>query len=83
MQLRLIFFNENFAQHDFNPYPAEHESDKPFPLLQSQASLYVSAVWQGYVLLVDQLQVLILIYLKIIMDSSRNGGLFHFRKSPG
>ena len=37
-----------------------------------QASLHICAVWPGSILLADQLQVLVLISLKMVMDSSKN-----------
>ena len=40
-------------------------------------------VWPDYILLSDHLQIIILIYLKLIMDSSKmEGGQVHFIKLP-
>ena len=57
------------------------------PPVQSQANLYIHAVWPGSILLADQFQVLILISLIMIMHSSKIGRwctfVFHLRNSAG
>ena len=45
----------------------------PLPLVQSKTSLHICAVWPSSILLADQLQGPILISLKMITDSSKNG----------
>ena len=46
---------------------------KHLPPGQSQASLHICAVWPGSVLLAGQLQILILLSTKLIINSSTNG----------
>ena len=68
----------------FNPYPAGTKTDKSLPPFYSQASLHIRAVLSGSILLADHFQVLIMISLKMIMDSYKmEGGLFHLRNSAG
>ena len=66
-----------------NPYPAGTESDQSLPLVsrsnlscthvQSQAGLHTCAVRKGSILMANHLQALVLIFLKLIMESSKNG----------
>ena len=54
----------------FIPYPVVNKW-LDFALVQNQTSLHLNAVWPGYILLADQIYILILISLKMIMDSSK------------
>ena len=72
--MRCCFF---LCLTSFNPYPAGTESYQPLPPVQSQTSLHIS----GSLLLAKQLtvEVLILMSLKMKMNSSKNGRwiIFH------
>ena len=50
---------------------ASGNSDNSLPPEYSQDSLHIHSVWPGSILLTDQLQVLILISFKMIMDSAK------------
>ena len=67
--LRLYRSNTSWM---FNPYPANTESGESLPPVWSQTSLHIRAVWPGPILLADQLQVFILISLKMTMESAKN-----------
>ena len=55
----------------FNNYPAGTESDWSLPVEKKLASLHIHAVWPVCILLADQLQILILISLKMIIESPK------------
>ena len=51
------------------------------PPVESQVNLHIRAVWPGFILLADQLQILHLISTKLMMDSFKNGSwIIPFKK---